>query len=123
MKVLFAALLLTGFSPLVAAADKACLLEGSFTMMGVTTDIKDCLMNTGVAQDMFIENCKGMAAAGAAFGAAPAKVTYLGACPAGQQAACEGLFGAPMTAYYYKRDAQSLADTRQGCLAAGGTWR
>lgn len=123
MKGLITALLLLCCSPWVAAADKACLLEGSFTLMGVTTEIKDCLLNTGVAQDMFIENCKGMAAAGAAFGAEPAKVTYLGACPTGQQAVCEGLFGAPMAAYYYTRDAQALVDTQQGCLAAGGTWR
>lgn len=121
--ILAVAAVMTGVSNGVMAENKACLLEGSITLMGVTTEIKDCMENNGIPKENFLETCEGIAGAAAAMGAPPAKVSYLAACPKGALGACEGLFGAPLTAYYYKKDAQELADTKQGCLAQGGEWK
>ena len=104
------------------AEENACLMEGSFTMLGQTTEIKDCMESGGVAKAQFVEACEGISNAAVAFGAEPARITYLAACPAGAQGSCKGLFGSPMTAYYYKRDAETLADTKKGCVAQGGEW-
>lgn len=59
----------------------------------------------------------------AQMGAPPTKITYLSACHDNAQGACAGLFMSPMTGYYYKRDAESLADTKNSGAAMGGTWR
>ena len=104
------------------AENSACLMEGSFTMLGQTTQIKDCMESGDVAQEQIVETCEGISNAAVAFGAEPAKITYLAACPSGAQGSCKGLFGSPMTAYYYKRDAETLADTKKGCVAQGGEW-
>ena len=104
------------------AEDRACLMEGSFTMLGQTTEIKDCMDSGGVAKEQFVEACEGISNAAVAFGAEPARITYLAACPDGAQGSCKGLFGSPMTAYYYKRDAETLADTKNGWVAQGGEW-
>ncbi len=108
---------------LAMAKDKACLLEGSFTLMGQKIEAKDCMLNTGAPQQHFIESCKGLAEAGKAFGAPAAKLTWLSACPAKSQGICEGLLGAPMNVYYYKKDAQALADTQRACVSQGGKWK
>lgn len=104
------------------AENSACLMEGSFTILGQTTEIKDCMENGGVAQEQFVEICEGISSSAVAFGAEPAKIQYLAACPDGAQASCKGLFGSSMTAYYYKRDAETLADTKKSCVAQGGEW-
>lgn len=104
------------------AEENACLMEGSFTMLGQTTEIKDCMESGGVAKEKFVEACEGISNAAVAFGAEPARITYLAACPGGAQGSCKGLFGSPMTAFYYKRDAETLADSKKGCVAQGGEW-
>ncbi|HJW54684.1 MAG TPA: hypothetical protein VJ577_05360 [Burkholderiaceae bacterium] len=104
------------------ADNKACLLEGSFKFAGKTTEIRDCLQNGGIDQKQFLEQCKGIAKIGAGLGAPP-KVSYLGACPANPLAVCEGMFGQPLASYYYKRNAQDLADAKSSCIAQGGKWR
>lgn len=105
------------------AQDKACLLEGSFTMLGQTIEIKDCMQNNGVPQEQFVEICTGISSATTAMGGPPATITWLGSCPASPQGVCEGLFGAPVSAYYYKREVESLDDVKQGCVDQGGSWR
>lgn len=104
------------------AADKACLLEGSMKIGKQVIEIKDCMQNSGVKKEQFLQTCKGIADMGAGFGAPP-KVTYLDACPAGPQGVCEGLFGQPVHSYYYKRAAKDLADTKESCVQQGGKWR
>jgi hypothetical protein len=104
------------------AQDKACLMEGSFTFMKQKLDIKDCLENNGVPQEQFLQTCKGISSAAESLGAPPAKITYLPSCPAPAQASCKGFFGSAMTSYYYKRDAQLLETSKQGCVAQGGKW-
>ncbi|MDD2924937.1 hypothetical protein [Rhodoferax sp.] len=105
-----------------AAADKACLLEGSLKIGNQVVNIKDCMVNKGVDKTRFQDTCKGIADIGAGLGAPP-KVSYLDACPPSPQGVCEGLFGQPVDAYYYKRSASDLADAKSGCLGQGGKWR
>ncbi len=111
------------FSHSVFAADKACLLEGEMNMMGKHMEIKDCLQNNGVDAAQFKEVCASIGGMSAAMGMPPAKITYLEACPKPAQASCEGFFGQPMTSYYYKRDADMLASSKQGCEMQGGKWK
>jgi hypothetical protein len=112
-----------GFTATAHAQDKACLLEGSFTVAGSTTHIKDCLQNNGVDPAQFKETCAGLAQATAAVGGPPAKITYLAACPMPAQGTCVGFLGQPMSSSYYKRDAKLLEDSRKGCIAQGGKWK
>jgi hypothetical protein len=114
---------LAAFCAPALAQDKACLLEGSFTFGGQTTEIKDCLQNGGVPAAQFKETCSSLPQATAAMGGPAAKVTWLAACPPQPQGSCEGFFGQPMTSFYYKRDAKTLADSRSSCQAQGGKWR
>lgn len=105
-----------------AAADKACLLEGSLKIGTQVTEIKDCMYNNGIETEQFLSNCKGIAEIGAGIGAPP-KVTYLDACPPSPQGICEGMFGQPIHSYYYKRSTKDLEDTKASCLAQNGKWR
>jgi hypothetical protein len=111
------------FSHEILAADNACLLEGEMNMMGQHIVIKDCLQNNGVDAAQFKEVCSNIGGMNAAMGMPPAKITYLAACPKQAQASCEGFFGQPMTSYYYKRDAEMLATSKQGCEMQGGKWK
>lgn len=109
------------------AADNACLIEGNIVVFGTTTPAKDCLENSGVPPERFKPICQSLIEASEklakTFGGPPPKSTYLPACPTNAQASCVGFFGQPMTSYYYKRDAKSLAETKESCLAQGGKWR
>lgn len=115
--------LLATLPSLASAQAKACLMEGSITLGPEKTEIKDCLQNNGVAQAQFVETCNSLAQATTALGGPPAKVTFMASCPAQPQASCAGFFGQPMTSYYYKRDAKTLASSRTGCQAQGGKWQ
>lgn len=107
----------------VSAQTTACLMEGSVSFGGKKTEIRDCLQAKGIPAEQFKEMCQGISQSAAAMGGAPAKITYLASCPAAAQAVCEGMFGGPVAGYYYRRDTAALADTRQGCTAAGGKWK
>jgi hypothetical protein len=106
-----------------SAQEKACLMEGSITIAGQKTEIKDCLQNNGIPQEQFKETCGGLSQVAAAVGGTPAKITYLASCPVPAQGSCEGFFGQPMTSVYYKRDAKLLAESKSSCLAQGGKWK
>jgi hypothetical protein len=88
-----------------------------------SAQIKDCLLNNGVAQTQFVDTCNNLAQAATALDGPPAKVTFMAACPAPAQASCAGFFGQPLTSYYYKRDPKTLAISRTGCQAQGGKWQ
>lgn len=105
-----------------AAADKACLLEGSLKIGTQVTELKDCMYNNGIEKEQFLANCKGIAELGSGMGAPPT-VTYLDACPPNPQGVCEGMFGQPVHSYYYKRSDNDLADAKSSCLAQNGKWR
>ena len=110
-------------SGIATAQEKACLMEGSFTIGAQTTTIKDCLQNNGVPQAQFVETCKSLAQATTAAGGPAAKLTFMAACPTPPQGSCAGFFGQPMTSYYYKRDAATLASSKSSCQAQGGKWQ
>jgi hypothetical protein len=84
---------------------------------------KACLQNNGVTQAQFVETCNSLAKATTALGGPPAKVILMASRPVPAQASCTGFFGQPMTSYYYKRDAKTLASSRAGCQAHGGKWQ
>lgn len=114
---------LLALSTAAFAQEKACLIEGSITMMGKKTEMKDCMENNGFPQAQFVEACNNMGKATAGLGGPPAKVTFMAACPAQPQGACEGLFKQPLTGYYYKREAKLLATTKTSCVEQGGKWK
>jgi hypothetical protein len=122
-RLLTLATLLAAAPLLAQASDKACLLEGSFSMMGQKIVIKDCMQNNGMPQAQFVQNCQGASQAAASMGGAPAKITYLAACPTPARGTCDKLFGGPLSGHYYLQDAQALKDTEAGCKAGGGTWK
>lgn len=105
------------------ASGKACLPEGSFTMMGQKTLIKNCMSNNGVPQVKFVEGCRGLSEFTVRFGDQPAKIADLAACPTGAWGVCEKLFGAPMSSLCHLRDASALKDTEDSCQSGDGTWR
>jgi hypothetical protein len=114
------------FLPLAGTASaqtQACLLEGNMSFGGKKTEIRDCLQAKGIPAAQFKEMCGGISQSAAAMGGPPAKISYMGSCPAAAQGVCEGMFGGPVAGYYYRRDAAALADTRQSCAAAGGKWK
>lgn len=105
----------------VSASDKACLLEGDFTMAGQRVVINDCAENRTMPTAQFKEACQWM---GNPFNDAryKAKTTYLASCPPKPQARCQNAMGGGMNFYYYKRDAELLQTSQAGCKAQGGQW-
>lgn len=93
-----------------AHADNACLLEGK--VAGAA--IKDCSQTSlPIPAAAYAEQCR----SNEGFKATPLK-----ACPAGAQAKCVNPFGQQMQAFYYARDAKTLADTKVSCIAQKGKW-
>ena len=112
-----------GLAGAASAQERACLMEGSITIGGQRTEMKDCLQNNGIPQDQFKQTCSSLSDIAVTLGGEPAKITYLASCPMPAQGSCEGFFGRPMTSMYYKRDAKLLADSKSSCLAQGGKWK
>jgi len=117
------ACLLAWCASAAAGPQSACLLEGSFTVGGTHTAIKDCLQNEGAPEDVFKKMCERLTGGGFVPGQAAPTLTYLPACPPAQQASCQHVFGAPISAYYYRRDEASLQRTQKSCEAQRGTWK
>lgn len=99
------------------AKDFACLMEGSAGTMRV----KDCIHTNELSETELKKMCDGLSKTAEALGATAAKITYLSSCPAGYQASCKGLFGKPITAYYYEHD--PLIDLPNGCVMLGGAFK
>jgi len=104
-----------------AASEKACLLEGDFTMAGQRVVINDCAENRSMPPAQFKEACQWM---GNPFNDAryKAKITYMASCPAAPQARCQNAMGGGMNFSYYKRNAELLKASKAGCEAQGGKW-
>ncbi len=114
----------TSSSPTAPNDAKACLLEGSITLLGVTSEIKDCAQNNGdLSLAQLKQYCESLSEIGAQLGATPAKITYLGACPSGQQGSCTGatLLPTGITAYYYARP--DVPSVKASCESSGGAWK
>lgn len=101
------------------AEENACLLEGSITLMGQTTEIKDCMQgNKGTDPDDVKKMCESLAKMGAGFGSPP-KVTYMAECPKPAQASCQTTM---IHSFYYKRNAEDLVATKESCDYQKGKW-
>lgn len=118
---LLPALLFVASANLWAEPNAACLLEGKLTLAGQTTELKDCIHNRGLTAEQFKQTCEGIAQLGATLGAPP-KISYLEHCPQDWQGACNGLFGQPVEAFYYKRTTLDIADVQNGCTLQQGKW-
>ncbi len=106
----------------LAHANKACLLEGKGTMMGIKLDIKDCVQNAGLSEANFKAQCEGMSQAAVAMGGPAAKITYLASCPVPFQAKCDNTKTAKTIFFYYKRAADEAASLQSGCELMKGTY-
>jgi hypothetical protein len=101
------------------AKDVACLMEGSFTIAGITGNVKDCMENKGrMTQAQFKSACESLAQTSAMMGGQPGKVTYMGSCPKFAIATCD----APgLSSYYYIASPnRGPSELKEGCTAIGG---
>jgi hypothetical protein len=107
-----------------AAADRACLIEGTFEFMGQSIYSKDCMQTSDPKEDeaTFKASCQALANASAQMGGKPGKVEYFARCPEPSQGACKGLLGTQRDAYYYARSASDLSTLPASCEQAGGVW-
>lgn len=113
--------LLTGVPAL--AQDRACVIEGSFRLLGKTTEIKDCAQaKPGESQADFTKHCTDLASATAALGGKAGNITWVPQCPKPTQGICKNYMKAGRDAYYYKRSADDLKDLPASCKQTGGQW-
>ena len=113
--------LMASFS--AAAQDNACLIEGSFAIMGKTIHSKDCMQSAPKeATAEFKGSCSKLAATSVAFGGTAGKITYLTTCPKPSQGVCANFLGSKRDAYYYARSASDLKLLPSSCAQAGGHW-
>lgn len=105
------------------AQDAACLLQGDFMIGGQRVLISDCVENKTLPEAEFHEVCAGMSTFTLAGEVYQATVDFSATCPPDPQGSCEGIFGGAITARYYRRDDQLLADSRETCKAQQGTWK
>jgi len=110
-----------GGSTVAIASNKACLLEGDFTLADERIVINDCAENVVMQAEEFREACEWM---GNPFGddKLKAKITYLQSCPAKPQAECQNVMMGQMNFLYYSRDAEMLATSKTSCDGFGGKW-
>ncbi|SEK21439.1 hypothetical protein SAMN05216214_101120 [Atopomonas hussainii] len=106
------------------ATDNACMIEGSFSMMGQTIAIKDCLQGApNQPPEALRGTCSGLAQAPLAMGGQAGTVTYMAQCPQPAQGVCKNLAGSGQDAYYYQRSADDLNSLPASCSASGGQWQ
>jgi hypothetical protein len=107
------------------AKDVACVMEGSFTLLGVPGDVKDCMENKGgLTQNEFKQACEALAQTSAMLGGTAGKVTYSGSCPLGPIAVCDDVPRRGLNSFYYKETVNRMAtDLKAGCAALGGRAR
>jgi hypothetical protein len=107
------------------AKDVACLIEGSFTVLGTTSEVKDCMENKGgLTQNQFKQACEGLAQTSAMFGGPAGKVSYMGSCPIGPIAVCDDVPRRGLNSFYYKESLnRSASDLKKSCAGLGGKAR
>ncbi len=108
---------------IAAANEKACMLEGSVSLMGVSLEINDCLQNKGLAPAKFTETCTAMSKMYVPMGGQPAKITYVASCPTPAQGICENMARQPLDSYHYSTDAGTLTGASASCSQSGGSWQ
>ena len=105
-------------------AQRACMIEGSFALLGQTIRSKDCMQASPAEKDeaVFRQSCSELANVSAAMGGKPGKVTYLARCETPAQGTCKNLMGSGRDAYYYARSADDLAALPASCELLRGKW-
>ena len=112
----------------VAAADNACLTQGTFSDAGVPQVVHYCAENAGMSAARFQQGCADLKASQlqGLTTAQARKFTFtsLPGCPAGAKASCQGAFGEKMNLRYMAGDT-TLANgmARLTCEADAGKWR
>ena len=111
------------------SADRACMIEGSFTIAGKTLSIKNCMEFTVAIPDTKLkESCNSLAQIAPLDVSKPGKVTYLPQCPLPASGICKGLLGQPtLNAYYYNLSPSEIQEKREACglslpQTKPGTW-
>lgn len=105
------------------AADRACLIEGEFSLMGQTIHSKDCMQSDPKESEAaFKESCQALANTSAQMGGAPGKIEYMAQCPKPAQGVCRGFMGSKRDAYYYARSPADLSTLPSSCRQVGGSW-
>ncbi len=103
--------------------DRACLIEGSFNILGRTIHSKDCMQsNPKEEEESFKKSCEEFANSSAMLGGAPGKITYMKQCKRPAQGVCRGFLGTGRDAYYYQRSGDDLRDLPSNCAKGGGRW-
>ncbi|MDR0633966.1 MAG: hypothetical protein LBF91_03200, partial [Azoarcus sp.] len=100
-----------------------CLIEGSFTILGKATKLKDCMQSSPREDEAgFKKSCEELANTTAALGGSPGKITYLKQCEKPAQGICKNFLGSGRDAYHYARTPKSLRTLPASCAHARGTW-
>lgn len=108
----------------VMARDGACMIEGSFNLLGQVIKSKDCVQSAPAEDEAaFKTSCEQLANTSAAMGGEAGKITYLEQCPTPAQGICQDLAGLKRGAYYYERAADDLASLPASCAQLGGRWK
>lgn len=104
--------------------NRACMIEGSFKLLGQTLHSKDCMQvpPTEKNEAAFKRACTELANTSAAMGGEAGTVTYLAQCELTAQGICKNMMNKGWDAYYYARSADDLAALPGSCGAFGGTW-
>ena len=118
------ALVVALFSQPSVAKDSACLIEGSFKIMGKTIYSKDCVQSDpSESEATFKSSCKKLADSAKIFGGKAGNVTYMATCPTPSQGICVGFAGGTRDAYYYARSPSDLKNLPSSCSKSGGRWK
>lgn len=128
MSRLLSCLLVVALGPVAAFAAPlnppgdvaACLMEGKTTFMGQKLEISDCIQNAGGTREQLRTACAQIADLAVQMRLPAPKTTWLAKCPASPQGRCLHMGGAPLTAYYYKRD--DLPGVKASCEMMGGRY-
>ncbi|WP_144900396.1 hypothetical protein [Luteimonas cucumeris] len=103
--------------------DRACLIDGSFTVLGRTVKSKDCMQSDPEEpEESFKQSCEKLANTSAILGGAAGKITYMKQCKRPAQGICRGFLKTKRDAYYYGRLGSDLADLPSSCTRGGGRW-
>ena len=106
------------------AKDSACLIEGSFKIMGKTINSKDCVQSDpSESEATFKSSCKKLADSAKIFGGKAGNITYLATCPTPSQGICAGFARGTRDAYYYARSPSDLKNLPSSCSKSGGRWK
>lgn len=110
-------------APSAAAGSHACMIAGSFEIMGKSIRSRDCLQaDASVPRAQHTTFCEQLAQTSKQLGGKAGELTYMATCPTPAQGSCKGIFGGAMHAYYYERDADDLATLPDSCRMGGGHW-